>query len=217
MEIYWASGSPYAWRVLLTLEWKGIAYESRLLSFQKGDHKTDAYRAISPRAKIPGLRDGAFTLSESLAMMVYLERKYPERPLFGRTPEEAGLIQRAISDYESWVDRACEGFILPLYFGGAEEKAEEVRAHGATLRTELAGLDALLGAQPFLVGSQPSAADFVWFPHVKSIERAAGKDAAKPFELALLPYASTYPALAAWIGRIEALPGYERTYPPHWR
>jgi glutathione S-transferase len=217
MEIFWASGSPYAWRVLLTLEWKGVVYTSRLLSLQNGDHKTDAYRAISPRAKLPGLRDGDYTLSESLAMMVYIDRKFTERPLFGRTPEEAGLIQRAISDYECWVDPACEGFILPLYFGGADDKAGELRAHGALLERELSRLDGLLARQPFVAGSELSAADFVWFPHVKSIERAAQKPAAQPFGFGLLPYAATYPALAAWLGRIEALPGYERTYPPHWR
>jgi glutathione S-transferase len=38
-----------------------------------------------------------------------------------------------------------------------------------------------------------------------------------PLELGVLPLASTYPALAAWMARMEALPGYQRTYPPHWR
>jgi len=32
-----------------------------------------------------------------------------------------------------------------------------------------------------------------------------------------LPMATTYPALARWIARVEALPGYDKTYPPHWR
>jgi hypothetical protein len=40
---------------------------------------------------------------------------------------------------------------------------------------------------------------------------------ARPLELGFLPLETTYPALAAWVKRIEALPGYERTYPPHWR
>ena len=47
--------------------------------------------------------------------------------------------------------------------------------------------------------------------------RAAGKNAARSFDLRLLPIGDTYPAIAAWRERIQALPGYERTYLPHWR
>jgi len=38
LEVYWGSGSPFAWRVLLTLEVKRLDYESELLEFSKGDH-----------------------------------------------------------------------------------------------------------------------------------------------------------------------------------
>jgi glutathione S-transferase len=47
--------------------------------------------------------------------------------------------------------------------------------------------------------------------------RAAGKEAARPLDLNLLPLEKTYPVIASWRDRIRALPGYERTYPPHWR
>jgi glutathione S-transferase len=47
--------------------------------------------------------------------------------------------------------------------------------------------------------------------------RAAGKDAAKALNMGLLPLERHYPRIADWRGRIAALPGYERTYPPHWR
>ena len=43
IELYWGSGSPFAWRVMLTLEVKKLAYESKLLEFSKGEHKTPAY------------------------------------------------------------------------------------------------------------------------------------------------------------------------------
>jgi glutathione S-transferase len=33
----------------------------------------------------------------------------------------------------------------------------------------------------------------------------------------LLPIEQTFPAIAAWIKRVESLPGYEKTYPPHWK
>lgn len=217
IEIFWASGSPYAWRVLLALEYKGMPYESHVLSFDQGDLKTEEFRAISPRAKVPALRAGSFVLSESLAILAYLERCNPERPLFGETPEQAGLIQRAISEYDLYVDPAAEGFIDPLYFGGAEQHREDLARHAATLHAELGQLEAALTAHPFIIDASVTAADLVWYPHVKSVERAASKPAAEPFAFGFVPLAEHYPAIDAWTRRIEGLPGYDRTYPPHWR
>ena len=48
IELYWGSGSPFAWRVMLTLEVKGLKYESKLLEFSKGEHKTPAYLQLNP-------------------------------------------------------------------------------------------------------------------------------------------------------------------------
>jgi hypothetical protein len=45
----------------------------------------------------------------------------------------------------------------------------------------------------------------------------AAKDAAKPLNLGFLPLNQRYPRLAAWVKRVDALSGYERTYPPHWK
>jgi hypothetical protein len=47
MEIYWGSGSPFAWQVLLALEVKKIPYASRLLEFSKGQHKSPEYLALN--------------------------------------------------------------------------------------------------------------------------------------------------------------------------
>jgi glutathione S-transferase len=75
VEIYWISGSPFAWRVLLTAEVKGIPYEGKLLEASKGELKTPEFLAINPLGRVPAIRDGNFTLHESLAIMVYLDRK----------------------------------------------------------------------------------------------------------------------------------------------
>jgi len=47
---------------------------------------------------------------------------------------------------------------------------------------------------------------------LSDVQRSAAELGAR-----FLPMERNYPALARWIERIEALPGYERTYPPHWR
>ena len=43
LEIYWASGSPFAWRVLMTAELKDVPYVSKQLQFSKKEHKAAAY------------------------------------------------------------------------------------------------------------------------------------------------------------------------------
>ncbi len=217
LEVYWGSGSPFAWRVLLTLEVKRLHYESKLLEFSKGDHKTGAYLKLNPRGKVPTLKDGDFVVYESLAIMAYLDRKYPEPPLFGKTAEDTGLIWRAISECESYLVSAGDKVVRPVFFGKGLEKAEEIQQAAQTIRQELKTLDEPLASSHWLVGEQISAADIAVFPLVKLLLRAASKEAAQPLNLGLLPFAQTYPNIARWVQRIEALPNYQRTYPPHWR
>ena len=137
IELYWGSGSPFVWRVMLTLEVKGLAYESKLLEFSKGEHKTPAYLRLNPRGKVPTLKDGDFVLYESLAIMSYLDRKYPEPPLFGKTPEETGLIWRALAECESYFVSAGDKVVRPIFFGKGLDKVEEIQQAAQTLRYEL--------------------------------------------------------------------------------
>ena len=84
IELYWGSGSPFAWRVMLALEVKNLAYESKLMEFSKSEHKTPAYLQLNPRGKVPTLKDDDFAVYESIAIMAYLDRKYPDPPLYGK-------------------------------------------------------------------------------------------------------------------------------------
>ena len=217
IDLYWASGSPFAWRVMLTLEVKKLAYESKLLEFSKGENKTPAYLQLNPRGKVPSLKDGDFVLYESLAIMSYLDRKYPDPPLFGKTPEETGLIWRALAECESYVVSASNKVVRPIFFGEGLDKVEEIQQAAQTLRQEFKTIDERLAGSHWLVGDEISAADIGTFPLVQLILRAASKEAAQPLNLGLLPLEKTSPNIAKWVQRIEALPNYQRTYPPHWR
>lgn len=216
-ELFWIHGSPYAWRVQLALLHKGLDYTSRLLSISSGELRSPEYLALNPRGKVPTLKDGDLVVYESLAILAYLDRRYPDVPLFGRTAAETGIVWRVIAEYTCYIDHAVEEFILPIYFGKAQEQAVQVRAAIGTLATELGGIDHALSHAPYLAGDSLTAADFVVFPHLQSILRAASKPAAQSFELPFLPLADRLPAIHAWMTRIQAMPGYESTYPPNWR
>ncbi len=217
MDFYWGSGSPFAWRVMLALEIKKLPYNSKLLEFSKKDHEAPAYRAISPRGKVPALKDGEFVIAESLAIIAYLDRKYPETPLFGRTAEETGKHWQAISEFVSYVEPAMDNFVRPIFTGKIEEKADVIRTAAAKLKDELGRLEAQLANSGWLVGNAIGAADIAIYPFVEMMLRAAGKPGAQAYGQELVPLGRRFPAVEKWRARIQALPGYDRTYPPHWR
>jgi len=217
IELYWGSGSPFAWRVMLALEVKGLPYESKLLEFSKGDHKSAAYLQINPRGKVPTLKDGDFVINESLAIMSYLDRKYPNPPLFGKTAEETALIWRWLLECEAYMVSAGQKVVRPIFFGKRLENVEEIQQAAQSVRGELKLVDQRLAAAQWLVGDNISAADLGIFPFIQLLVRAASKEAAQPFNLGVVPLEQHYPNIARWAKRIEALPNYQRTYPPHWK
>ena len=217
IEVYWGSGSPFAWSVLLALEAKRIPYESRLLSFSAGDTKKPAFLAINPRGKVPAIRDGAYTLAESIAILAYVDAKYPEPPLFGRAPEETGRIWQCISDGMSYLQPAAEKVIHPLFRGGIAGREDQVREGAREVEEELAHLAAVLGDRPYLAADTLNAADLVIYPKLALFFRIAARDELKVLDLGFDGWRQRWPAIAGWFDRIAALPGFDRTYPPHWR
>ena len=216
IEFYWISGSPFSWRVHLALELKGVAYESRLLQRSTRDYKQPEYLAMNPRGKVPLLKDGDFVITESMAIVEYLDRKYPEPPLYGATPEETGRILESISEFESYIVPDGLKVALAVYFDRIKGNEADLHERMVRLLKELDNLEQKTGT--WIVGNNISAADICCYPFVASLLRAAGKERAGEVGIdTILPFDKKYPNLAAWCERIEALPGYEHTYPPHWR
>jgi len=215
LEIFWISGSPYGWRVLLALAVKSAPYVSCRLSASDEEHKRPEFLAINPRGKAPALRHGDLVMAESVAMLRYVDRLFPHPPLFGRSAAEEARINQRIDEIENylvpntgWITRALFGDVA----AGRENMLNE---RAARARHELQRLEGHLG--DWLAGEELSAADLVLYPVVATVLRAAGKPAAADLDLRLLPFDEKYPGLDAWCRRIEALPGYDAAYPPHWR
>jgi glutathione S-transferase len=216
VEIYWMSGSPFAWRVLLAAEVKGIPYEGKILEASKGELKTPEFLAINPLGRVPALRDGDFTLHESLAIMVYLDRKHPSPPLFGRTAEEAGRIFQRISESISDFWPSSQRLIRSILFG-PPLSADEARAEREKVHLGLARLEGYVESGVWMAGSDLTAADIVAYPGLKLTLRVSQRPEAAPLKLGLDGFETRFPSIAAWMQRVEQLPGYDRTYPPHWR
>jgi glutathione S-transferase len=217
IELYWGSGSPYSWRVQLALEYKRLPYESRVLQFSKQEHKSPQMLRMNPRGRVPVLKDGDFVVFESLACLLYLDRKYPEPPLFGRTPEAAGTIMRVICEFQSYAETHLMQIVTAVFFENTGERLEEVTRATHLVAGEARTIEGRLSRSDWLVGEHVSAADMVVFPGIMLLLRAMEKREAGELRSRFLPMAATYPAIARWIERMSALPGFDRTYPPHWR
>jgi glutathione S-transferase len=217
IELFWGSGSPYSWRVLLALEYKQLTYESRVLQFSKQEHKSPQMLRMNPRGRVPVLKDGDFVVFESLACLLYLDRKYPEPPIFGRTPEEAGTIMRVICEYQAYAESQLTQIVSAVFFESMDERVEEITRATHVVAGEARTIEGRLSKSDWLVGDHVSAADMVVFPGIMLLLRAMEKREAGELRSRFLPMETTYPAIARWIERMGSLPGYERTYPPHWR
>lgn len=217
LELYWGSGSPYSWRVQLALEYKRVPYESHLLDFSKQEHKSPQMLRMNPRGRVPVLKDGDFVVYESLACLLYLDRRFPEPPIFGRTPEEAATIQRVVCEYQAYAEAPLLQIVASVFFDTLAEKIEEITRAMHVMAAEARTIENRLASSEWLVGERVSAADMTIFPQIMLLLRAMEKKEAEDLRARFIPMEQNYPAIAAWIRRMEQLPGYDRTYPPHWR
>ena len=223
LEIFWGSGSPFSWRVLLGAEIKGITYESRLLEFSKGHMKSPDFLRMNPRGRVPVIRDEGFVLSESLPILQYFEDRWPAVPLFGEDHREGASIRQLISEFDGYLrDPVFEltlGLLRSVGAGppGRALTRAELEENAQKAQRELKVLNERLASRSCLVGTQPSAADVAIYPFLATLQRAMTKAEEPARELGLFSFDVAYPDVHRWQGLVEAVPNYERTYPPHWR
>ncbi len=217
IHLYWGSGSPYSWRVQLALEHKRLPYESHQLQFSKQEHQSPQMLALNPRGRLPVLKDGDYVVFESLAVLYYLDLKYPEPPIFGRTPEEAGVIMRVINEFQAYTEERLMKICRALLTSAADLHAVDMSDAMHLVAREARTIEQRLSKSDWIVGDSYSAVDMVIFPAIQLLRRALGKPGGAELARRFMPLEVNYPALGRWLARIEALPGYDRTYPPHWR
>jgi maleylacetoacetate isomerase/maleylpyruvate isomerase len=86
MKLYTYFRSSAAFRVRIALNLKGLDYEPSFVHLAKGEHRKPAYTAVNPQALVPTLEEAGRRLTQSLAIIEYLEESRPLPPLM---PKEA--------------------------------------------------------------------------------------------------------------------------------
>ncbi|KAG2236150.1 glutathione S-transferase [Thamnidium elegans] len=153
--------SSASWRVRIALAWKGIEYDLKPIDLVKLEQKTEEYRKLVPTQKVPAFvtKDGKI-LSQSQAIMEYLEEAYPERPMFPK-----GLYQKA-EVREICQIIACDihpiqnlGVLIRVAGSDLEKRAEWART---SITLGFKGLEGRLEAcsEKYCVGNSITMADF---------------------------------------------------------
>ncbi|OWF50384.1 maleylacetoacetate isomerase-like [Mizuhopecten yessoensis] len=91
--------SSCSWRVRIALAWKGIEYESRFVNLGKdgGQQNKDEYAAINPMKQVPALVMNGSTMTQSVAMLEYLEEVHPEKLILPKDPLDRVKVRELVS------------------------------------------------------------------------------------------------------------------------
>ena len=149
-------------RVRWTLQELGVPFESITVDMIKGEHQTPEFRKINPAGKLPVLIDGDLTLTESMAIVLYLGEKYLDK---GLMPRDLG--QRA--EFYKWIMFAATELEQPLWRiarnTAVYPENKRVPADIASARDDFtqaaAVLEEHMKGREFLVGNTATIADFV--------------------------------------------------------
>src|SRR5213078_162466 len=93
MQLYTYYRSQASFRVRIALNLKGLAHDDTFLHLEKGDQFRPEYRALNPQMVVPTLIDGETRLFQSLAILEYLDEKYPQPPLLPSDPASRAWVR----------------------------------------------------------------------------------------------------------------------------
>jgi maleylacetoacetate isomerase len=93
VKLYTYFRSSAAFRVRIGLNLKSLAYECAFVHLPKGEHRLPAYGALNPQGLLPALEDEGRLLTQSLAILEYLEEAHPEPPLLPKEPHARARVR----------------------------------------------------------------------------------------------------------------------------
>ena len=184
--------SGHAHRVRLMLSLLDLPYERLPVDMASGAHKAPDYLGRNPNGTVPTLEDGDLVIPDSTAAIVYLARRYD--------PENRWLPVEAapLAEVQRWLSVANNDLVrgpmvarwIRVYRGKADPEEAAARAYRL-----FAMLEGHLTGREWLALDHPTLADVAMYSYLRVADEGG---------LDLTPY----PAISAWLARVEGLPGF---------
>jgi glutathione S-transferase len=191
IRLYTTLLSGHGHRVKLFLSLLDLPFDIVELNMKAGDNRKPEYLALNPFGQVPTIQDGALTLFDSNAILVYLAKRYGDPSWLPDDPEGAAAVQRWLSlaagqiAYGPCAARLVTVFGAPLDHQSAKNIAVKL----------FDVIEQELTHKPFAAGDHPTIADIAAHTYIAHApEGGVSLDA--------------YPHIQAWLRRIEALPRF---------
>jgi len=191
LKLYQFAVSGNAHKARMLLSFLGLDYEGIAVDGLNKQHKTAEFLAMNPFGQVPVLVDGDFSLRDSNAILVYLARQYGDAHWLPNEPQ-------ALAQVMAWLATSANELawgpsrLRVHYKFGREINVAESEKITANL---LAILETQLTASDWLALDHITIADLAIYPYIALAPE--GKVDLSP-----------YPAILAWLRRIQALPNY---------
>ncbi|WP_242526422.1 maleylacetoacetate isomerase [Novosphingobium sp. KA1] len=198
---YWRSGAAYRVRIALGL--KGITYRQVTHDLRKGAQDDPAYRCLAPQGLVPVLEADGLTLTQSPAILEWIEERWPAPPLLPPDRDGRAAVRAMAALIGCDVHPLNNLRVLQKLrsdFSASESQVNGWIAHW--ISEGFSALEVLVGryGEGLCHGDRPSLADCYLVPQLYSAER---------FGVDLTPY----PRLRAIGARMAALPAVQAAHP----
>ncbi len=192
IKLYRSPMSGHCHRVELMMSFLDIPYTTIDLDMMNGAHKAPEFLELSPFGQVPAIDDNGTTLSDSNAILVYLVQKYGTDYAWMPTdPVKAAEVQRWLSVAAGDIFAGpCVARLVKLF--GMSFDYDVAKTKTVTL---FALLEPMLVKRDFLAGTAITIADVAGYSYIAHAPEGG---------ISLDPY----PAIGAWLSRIEAHPGF---------
>ena len=178
MKLYSFFRSSASYRVRIALNLKGVDYEQLPIHLRRGGGEQfgAAYQAINPQALVPALEDGGRVLIQSLAIMEYLDERFPKPPLLPEAPADRAFV-RSMALVVACEIHPIQNLRVLVYLKNSLKHSDEDVNRWAQhwINLGLSALEQMVAAQSqrgkFCFGDAPTMADICLIPQLANARR----------------------------------------------